>query len=113
VTGHPPVPDGLGEAVLPPGAGCQTQAAEAVETTGVGGAEAIASLTEAAASPPEATGCLEEAARTEGEGVAGPSELLMRIRFSTNFVSMREYYFSAFLKKKNKIETNVLSIYLH
>ncbi len=88
MTGHPPVPDGPGEAVLPPGAGCPTttQAAEAVETTGVGGAEAIASLTEVAASPPEATGCQEEAARTEGEGVEGPSELLMRIRFSTNFI---------------------------
>jgi hypothetical protein len=88
VTGQPPVPDGPGEAVLPPGAGCPTtnQAAEAAETTGVGGAEAIASLTEAAASPPEATGSQEEAARTEGEDVAGPSELLMRIRFSTNFI---------------------------
>ena len=88
MTGHPPAPDEPGEAVLPPGARCPTtnQAAEAAETMGVGGAEDIASLTEAAASPPEATGSQEEAARTEGEGMAGPSEVLMRIRFSTNFV---------------------------
>ncbi len=83
MTGRPPVPDGP-----PPGAGCPTttQAAEAVETTEVGGAEATASLTEAAASPPEATGCQEEAARTEGEGVAGLSEPLMRIRLSTDCI---------------------------
>ncbi len=86
MTGHPPVPGGPGEAVQPPGAGCPTttQAAEAEEITGVGGAEAIANLTEVASSPPEA-GCPEEAARTEAEGVAGLSELLMRIRFSTLF----------------------------
>ncbi len=76
MTGHPPVAGGRGEAVPPPGAGCLTtiQAAEAEAITGVEGAEATVSPSKVAASPPEA-------AHTGAEGVAGPSELLMRIRF--------------------------------
>ncbi len=75
MTGHPPVTGGWGEAVLPPEAGPLkiSQAAEAEEITGSEGAKATAS-------PPEAAGCPEEAARTGAEGAAGPSEHLMRIR---------------------------------
>ena len=82
MTGQPPAPDGPGEAVLPPGADCPAtdQAAEAAEPTEMGRAVAIASRTEAAARPPEATGSQGEAARTEGEGVASPSEPLLRIK---------------------------------
>ncbi len=88
MTGQPPAPAGPGEAVLPPGADCPAtdQAAEAAESTGVGGAVAIASRTEAAARPSEATGSQGEAARTEGEGMASPSEPLMRI--TTYFLSL-------------------------
>ncbi len=80
--GQPPAPVGRGEVVRPPGADCpaKDQAAEAVKPTEMGGAVAITSRTEAVARPPEATGSQGEAARPGGEGGAGPSEPLLRIK---------------------------------